>query len=157
TLFGAGKTGTYLWTAMEYVEGDSLSQVIQRIGTHGMLDWRYALRVAVHVSPALVFAHYHQIIHRDIAPPNILAQGAEQATKLGDLMRANAVEGKLATQITRPGELLGDVRYMSPERTAGGASAVDGRADVYSLGATVYALLTGRPPCEGRSMVETIL
>jgi serine/threonine protein kinase len=157
SLYGAGKTGTYLWVAMEYVEGDSLSQVIQRIGTQGVLNWHYALRVAIHVSRALVFAHYHQIIHRDIAPQNILVQRSDQVTKLGDLMMAKALEGKLAMQITRPGELLGDVRYMSPERTAGGASAVDVRADIYSLGATVYALLTGRPPCEGRSMVETIL
>src|SRR5262249_19624081 len=72
TLYGAGKTGSYLWIAMEYVDGDSLSQVIQRIGSHGMLEWQYALRVAIDVARALVFAHYHQIIHRDIAPQNIL-------------------------------------------------------------------------------------
>src|SRR5262249_7280366 len=157
TIHGAGKTGSYLWIAMEYVEGDNLSQVIQRIGSHGTLEWQYALRVAIPVARALVFAHSRQIIHRDIAPQNILVQRADQATKLGDLMMAKALEGKLAMQITRPGELLGDVRFMSPERTSGDASDVDGRSDIYSLGATVYALLTGRPPCEGRSVIETIL
>src|SRR5207248_885270 len=74
---------------------------------------------------------------------------------LGDLALAKALEGTLAEQITRPGEIIGDVRYMSPERTRGTAD-IDGRSDIYSLGATVYALLTGRPPVEGGSLVETI-
>jgi serine/threonine protein kinase len=65
------------------------------------------------------------------------------------------MEGILAKQITRPGELIGDVAYMSPERTRG-ATDVDGRADIYGLGATVYALLTGRPPFDGATLVEKI-
>src|SRR5205807_7499218 len=56
TLYGAGKAGNYCWIAMEYVDGESLTQVIQRIGAAGMLDWRNALRVAVHVARALEFA-----------------------------------------------------------------------------------------------------
>jgi len=78
-------------------------------------------------------------------------------TKLGDLMLAKALEGTMVEQITRPGELVGDVAYMSPERTRGGSAVVDGRSDIYSLGATLYALLTGRPPFEGDSLPETIL
>src|SRR5262249_205249 len=66
-----------------------------------------------------------------------------------------ALEGTMAQQITRPGELVGDVNYMSPERTRG-ISDIDGRSDIYSLGALVYALLTGRPPFEGGTLVETI-
>jgi len=67
--------------------------------------------------------------------------------KLGDLILAKAVEGTLARRVTRPGELVGEVAYMSPERTREGAN-VDCRSDIYGLGATVYALLTGRPPFE---------
>jgi serine/threonine protein kinase len=156
TLHGAGKTGPYCWIAMEFVEGESLTQVIQRIGTAGMLDWRNALRVGTHIGRALEFAEQHQIIHRNIKPGNILTQKSDQLTKLGDLMLAKALEGTLAEQITRPGELVGDVAYMSPERTRGTAGVVDCRSDIYSLGATVYALLTGRPPCEGGSLPETI-
>jgi serine/threonine-protein kinase len=155
TLYGAGKTGAYCWVAMEYIEGESLTQVIQRIGTAGMLDWRNALRVAVHVARALDFAQQQQIIHRNITPQNIMVRASDKVTKLGDLMLAKAMEGSLAQQITRPGELLGDVRYMSPERTRPNGE-VDGRSDIYSLGATVYALLTGRPPFEGESLVEVI-
>jgi serine/threonine protein kinase len=154
-LYGAGKTGPHCWISMELVEGESATQMIQRIGTAGMLDWRNGLRVAVHVARALEFAQQHAIIHRNITPQNILVQSSDKLTKLGDLMLAKALEGTLAEPITRPGEILGDVRYMSPERTRG-TTDVDGRSDIYSLGATVYALLTGRPPFEGGSLVETI-
>jgi serine/threonine protein kinase len=155
SLYAAGKTGPYCWAAMEFVEGESLTQVIHRIGTAGMLDWRHALRVAVHVTRALDYAQQHGIIHRNITPTNIMVQSSDKLTKLGDLLLAKAMEGILAAQHTRPGELVGEVSYMSPERTRSSAD-VDGRSDIYSLGATIYALLTGRPPCEGGSLLETI-
>jgi serine/threonine protein kinase len=155
-LHGAGKTGQHCWIAMEYVEGESLTQVIQRIGVAGMLDWRNALRVAVHVGRALDYAHGQQIIHRNVAPPNILVRAEDKVAKLGDLMLAKALDGVLAQQVTRPGELVGDVNYMSPERTRSSLDGVDGRSDIYSLGATAYALLTGRPPFADGSLVETI-
>lgn len=155
TLYAAGKTGPYCWAAMEYVAGENLTEVIQRIGVAGMLDWRFAFRVASQIGQALAYAHNQKIIHRNVTPKNILVDAASKAAKLGDLMKAKAMEGILAKQITRPGELIGDVAYMSPERTRG-ATDVDGRADVYGLGATVYALLTGRPPFDGTSLVEKI-
>jgi serine/threonine protein kinase len=157
TLYGAGKTSDYCWIAMEFVEGESLNQVILRIGTAGMLDWRPALRVAIHISRALKFADQHQIIHRNIKPDNILVRSSDKLTKLGDLMLAKALEGTMVEHITRPGELIGDVAYMSPERTRGGTAIVDSRSDIYSLGATLYALLTGRPPFDAGSLPETIL
>jgi serine/threonine protein kinase len=156
TLYGAGKTGQYCWIAMEYVEGESVTQVIARLGTAGMLDWKKALRIAVGVARALDYAHGQSIIHRNITPQNVLVGKTPDVTKLGDLMLAKAQEGSLAQQITRPGELLGDVRYMSPERTGATTTPVDGRSDIYSLGALIYALLSGRPPFEGTSLVETI-
>jgi serine/threonine protein kinase len=155
-LYAAGKTGPYCWVAMEYVAGENMRQVIDRIGAAGMLDWRYGFRVAVHVARALDYAHGQQIIHRNVTPTNILLEAATQTVKLGDLMLAKALEGALAQQITRPGELLGDVVYMSPERTRGASEGDDGRSDLYGLGATVYALLTGRPPFEGATLVEKV-
>ena len=94
-------------------------------------------------------------MHRNISPTNIMLRSSDKAAKLGDLMLAKALEGALAKQITKPGQLLGDIAYMSPERTRS-IGEVDSRSDIYSLGATVYALLTGRPPCEGGSLPETI-
>jgi serine/threonine-protein kinase len=154
-LYAAGKTGPYCWLAMEYVEGESLASVIPRIGTAGMLDWRYAFRVAVHIARALEAACEHDIVHRNITPANILIRASDKVAKLGDLMLAKALAGSLARQITRAGELVGDLLYLPPERTRSQAE-VDCRSDIYSLGATLYALLTGRPPFEGHSAPELI-
>jgi eukaryotic-like serine/threonine-protein kinase len=154
-ILNAGKTGPYCWIAMEYVEGESLTQVIERIGTAGMLDWRNAFRVAVHIGRGLEEAHKHQIVHRNITPANILVRTSDKLTKLGDLMLAKALEGTLAVQVTRPGQLIGELAYMAPERTRP-ADPMDTRSDIYGLGATVYALLTGRPPFEGSSMPDLI-
>jgi serine/threonine protein kinase len=155
-LFGAGRSGPYCWMAMELVEGENMTQVIQRIGIAGMLDWKYGYRVAVHLARALQYAHGQNIIHRNITPTNVLMETATKTAKLGDLMLARALEGALAQQITKPGELLGEVNYMSPERTQSDPGKVDHRSDLFSLGALVYALLTGKPPFAGSNIVETI-
>jgi serine/threonine protein kinase len=155
TVYGAGRTGPYCWVAMEYVAGENLGQVIGRLGVAGMLDWRHAYRVAVHIGRALEYAHGQQIIHRNLTPKNVLLEAPTKSAKLGDLMLAKALEGSLAQQITRPGALVGELAYMAPERTRAG-TAVDARSDLYGLGATVYALLTGRPPFEGATLVETV-
>jgi serine/threonine protein kinase len=154
-LLGAGRSGPYCWAAMQYVEGEALTQVIQRIGVAGMLDWKNAYRVAVHVGRALEYAHGQSIVHRNVTPQNILWRTADKTALLGDLMLAKALEGSLALQVTRPGELLGELAYMAPERTRGVAD-VDGRADLYGLGATVYALLTGRPPFGTAPLAEVV-
>jgi serine/threonine protein kinase len=94
-------------------------------------------------------------VHRNVTPTNILLQATDKVHKLGDVMLAKALEGSLAEQITRTGELVGDLAFMSPERTRG-LTDLDQRSDLYGLGATLYALLTGRPPFEGTTMIEQI-
>ena len=154
-LYGAGRKGKSCWWAMEYVEGERLTKVIERIGTDSMLDWKFALRVAIQVAQALEAAHLQQIIHRNVMPENIMIRKSDRAAKLGDMMLAKALVGVKVKAITRPGELVGDLKYMAPERTREEAE-VDTRSDVYGLGATLYTLLTGRPPFAGKSLVETI-
>jgi serine/threonine protein kinase len=154
-LYAAGKNGPYCWAAMEFVDGESLARVIQRIGVAGMLDWRDALRVAMHVGRALETAYRHKIIHRNVTPENILQRKSDKAVKLGDLILAKALEGTQARQITQDGKLVGDLPYLAPERTYDRTS-VDHRADQYALGATVYALLTGRTPFKARTPLELI-
>jgi serine/threonine protein kinase len=154
-LYGAGKTGAYCWVAMEYIAGENMQQVIERIGVAGMLDWRYGFKVLVQVGRALEYAHDQSILHRNVTPTNIMLEATSKTVKMGDLVLAKALEGSLAQQITRPGELIGEVAYMSPERTRGTAD-LDGRSDLYSLGAAVYALLTGKPPFTGSTLVEKI-
>jgi serine/threonine-protein kinase len=155
-VYAAGRSGPYCWAALELVEGEALTEVIRRIGVAGMLDWKYAFRVGVHIGRALEAARDQGIIHRDVSPSNILVRSADKVAKLGDLMLAKAVEGSLAQQVTKPGEVVGDVNYMSPERTRGQSELVDHRSDLFSLGATCYALLSGKPPFAGATLVETI-
>jgi serine/threonine protein kinase len=155
TVLGAGRAASQCWIAMEYVEGESLTQVVQRAGAGGKLDWRPALRVGVHLARALEYAHGRQILHRNVAPMNVLLAKHGRLTKLGDLVFAKAVEGDLAVDLTEAGELLSDVNYLAPERTLPSAT-IDERSDLFSLGSTLYAVLTGRPPFAAATMIDTI-
>jgi serine/threonine protein kinase len=157
TVYGAGKTGPHCWIAMEYVPGENLAAVIGRIDKAGALDWRHVLRLMIYLARALDYAHQKHIIHRNVTPTNILIGNNPAETKLADLMLAKALEGDQAVEITRAGEILGDIPFMSPERTAGGAMEVDTRSDLYSLGATAYAMLTGMPPFSGETVTELVL
>jgi serine/threonine protein kinase len=154
-LYAAGKTGGYCWLAMEFLAGENMMQVIERIGVAGMLDWRYSYKVAVHVARALAYAHAKQIIHRSVTPKNILLETPTKTVKLGNLMLAKALEGEMAKQVSRAGEVVGDLSYVSPEGTRG-SEQCDARSDLYGLGATLYALLTGRPPFPGQTLAEQI-
>ena len=154
-VHGAGKQGNTCWFAMEYVDGEPLTKLIEKFGTLKMLDWRFALTVGVHIAQALEAAHEKHIIHRNVAPESILIRTKDKVAKLGDMMLAKAMEGIKAKQITKPGELVGNIAFMAPERTRSDVE-VDTRADIYGLGATLYALLTGKPPFEGKNLVETI-
>ena len=155
SLYGAGKQGPYCWAAMEFVDGESLDKVIQRIGTAGMLNWKETFNVAVHSGRALQAAFEHKIVHRNLTPTSLLRRSSDQVTKLADLMLAKATEGALARQVTSPGQLVGEVPYMSPERTRQEAE-IDCRSDIYELGATLYALLTGRPPFDGDTLPQLV-
>jgi pSer/pThr/pTyr-binding forkhead associated (FHA) protein len=152
---GAGKTNDVCWIAMEYVEGESLAKVIQRAGPANMVDWRFTLGVGVHIARALDAAHRHHIIHRNITPSNILIRKSDTVAKLNDLILAKATEDDSNAKVTAPGELLSDLNYTPPERTRQNA-ALDARSDIYSLGATLYTLLTARPPFVGNSLSETV-
>jgi len=154
-LYNAGITGPYCWAAMEFVEGENLSQLIDRIGIEGMLDWKKVWNVAMNIGQALQTGFTNQVIHRNVTPMNILRRSSDEVCLLGDFMLAKAIDGKLAQQVTQPGEIVGDLPYMAPERTMPEAD-VDTRSDLYGLGATCYALLTGKPPASGKSLPETI-
>jgi serine/threonine protein kinase len=155
-LLSAGKTGPYCWAAMELIDGESLSDVIERIGIEGMLDWKHVWRVAFHIGRALQEAESRKIIHRNVTPKNILQRKSDKVCLLGDLMLAKALEGAQAHAVTQPGQFVGDAPYLSPERTRDDV-AVDHRSDLYGLGATCYAMLTGKPPAQGNNLSELIL
>ena len=154
-LYNAGKNGPYCWSAMEFVDGDNLASEIENIGIEGMMDWKEVWRVAVDIGQALNAGFEHKIIHRNVTPTNIIRRTSDRVCLLGDFMLAKALDGTLAQQVTQPGQILGDVPYLAPEHTKADAH-VDTRSDLYGLGATCYALLTGRPPISGDTITEMI-
>ena len=153
-LYDSGQDEGLCWTASEFVDGENAAQLIHRIGIAGMLDWRQTLKIGLHIARALEFAAQHQIVHRKITPRSILVRRADGVAKLGGLGLVRSVDDDSAAKVTRAGEIVGDLGYCSPEQSLG--LHVDARSDLYNLGAALYALLTGRPPCEGRNFIETL-
>lgn len=154
-IYGAGKRGPFCWFAMKYIDGESLSEVIEKIGITGMLKWEDVWRVAIDIARALKAGFKHQIIHRNLTPNNIIRRHGDRTSFLGDFILAKAVHDTISQEITRPGQLIGDLAYMAPERTRENG-VVDTRSDLYGLGATCYALLTGQPPASGDTLPEII-
>jgi len=152
-LHSAGKQGSTCWYAMEYVEGEPLARVIERIGTRKVPDWRFTLGLGVQIARALETAHAKHVVHGNVAPESILIRAKDKVAKLGDMMLAKVFERIKAKQTDRPGEPVGNVAYLAPERTRSDVEP-DTRADIYGLGATLYALLTGKPPFQGKTLVE---
>ncbi|MCX6897244.1 MAG: SUMF1/EgtB/PvdO family nonheme iron enzyme [Verrucomicrobia bacterium] len=143
-VFAAGESDGSHYIAMEFVEGETLRH---RIENHGRLEPREAIAIAVYVAQALQYAwNKSRLIHRDIKPDNIyLSQTGE--VKVGDLGLAKNV-GQATAGMTATGMMMGSPHYISPEQ-ASAKKDIDFRADIYSLGCTLYHMLTGRPPYEG--------
>lgn len=154
-ILAAGQRGNYGWMAMDYIPGQNLAEVIRQIGTVGMLDWRMALRVMFDVADALETLHTRHIVHRHITPRSILWRTSDKSAHLADIVLSKALEGEPADEITPAGQIVGDIPFVAPEQLAG-TTRGDPRSDLYSLGVTAYALLTGRPPFEHSSLPELV-
>ena len=154
-LYAAGKAGGLCFSAMELIEGDNLDKLIERMGIDGLLDWSEVWRCAIHIARALETGFLRDVIHRNVTPTNIIRRRSDKVFKLADFMLAKAMSGTLAKQITEPGQLLGELQYLPPERTVDDA-VVDSRSDIYGLGATCYALLTGKPPAQGQGLANML-
>jgi hypothetical protein len=153
-MLDAGIDNDRCYTVSEFVDGENAAELIQRIGVVGMLDWRTTLRIARDMASALQFAFESDILHRNIAPRNILIRRRDGVALLNDLLLAKSL-GDNAGKLTQPGDLAGTIVWLSPEQVGSG-QPVDHRSDLYQLGATLYALLTGRPPAEGRNPGEIV-
>ncbi|RME76212.1 MAG: serine/threonine protein kinase [Planctomycetota bacterium] len=139
-----GEAGGYRYFAMEYVDGLSLDQLIER---DGPLEEKRALRIAMQVARALAHAHGQGLVHRDVKPQNIMVADGDRV-KLCDL--GLAMTERERAEARGRGKAVGTPHYVSPEQ-ARGEQAIDIRSDIYSLGATLYHALTGAPPFEGSS------
>ncbi|HTL04976.1 MAG TPA: serine/threonine-protein kinase, partial [Gemmatimonadales bacterium] len=142
-LLAAGVAGDVLYYTMPFVEGESLRA---RLARQGELPVAEATRLLREVTDALAYAHRQGIVHRDIKPDNILlSQGHAVVTDFG-IAKALSAAGS-SSGITGTGVSIGTPSYMAPEQASG--EPVDQRADLYSLGAMGYEMLSGEPPFRG--------
>ena len=144
-LFEAGEAEGIPFYVMDFVEGESLQQHLEREGQIGL---KRALRIAAEIGDALQYAHEHGTIHRDIKPGNILLSGDHAL--LTDFGIAKKTTSDGSETLTDTGVAIGTAAYMSPEQ-ASGDKRVDARSDVYSLAAVLYEMLAGEPPFTGKT------
>lgn len=140
-VFEIGEVEGEYFIAMEYISGSSLQEILDE---KGRLSPEATLKIGIQVAKALEFAWSQRIIHRDIKPENILIS-REGGVKLTDLGLAKELKRYVSINITKTGEGIGTLHYMSPEQVEN-TRDVDQRADVYSLGATLYECFCGQPP-----------
>ncbi len=140
-LFDSGEADGFLYYVMPFVDGESLRERLKR----GAIPIHEAVRILREVVDALAHAHQHGIVHRDIKPDNVMLSGRHAVVT--DFGVAKAVSAAGTDKLTTVGVALGTPTYMAPEQ-AMGETNLDARADIYSVGALAYELLTGVPPFE---------
>lgn len=148
SVYDVGREGNIHFIVMELVDGESLSDIIQK---RAPMDYREVIRITKQIASALSVAHKHDIIHRDIKPHNIMMT-SDGTAKLGDFGIAKAISDSTMEETSK---IIGSVHYISPEQARG--AYVDERSDLYSLGIVMYEMLTGRVPFDGESPVQVAL
>ncbi|MCH8903835.1 MAG: serine/threonine protein kinase, partial [Bacteroidetes bacterium] len=143
---GVDENETYYY-AMEYVEGETLSS---RLRKEKRIGWREVIEIAVQICSALKAAHDAGFVHRDLKPSNLIFSG-DGTVKLTDFGVAQVFA---SSRLTATGGIIGTAEYMSPEQAQG--QRVTKKSDLYSLGAVMYVMLTGRPPFSGKTTLDII-
>lgn len=148
--FGEDEGLYYL--VMDLVDGISVDNLIK---ARGVFDIFEATRVVSRIARALEFAHGRGILHRDIKPANILIRHSDGEALVTDFGVAKNIQDT-GEELTKFGQMVGTPRYMSPEQVRGEIDEIDGRSDVYSLGATFYEMLVAQPPYTTKILHELI-
>jgi len=149
-LYDSGNAGGVRYYVMQYVEGESLFERLQRQRQLALDD---ALQITHDVAGALGYAHSRGVLHRDVKPENILLAGGRAL--VADFGLARAIGAADYHRLTETGVIVGTVYYMSPEQLREDRD-LDQRTDIYSLGCILYEMLTGGPPFTGRSLTEVV-
>jgi serine/threonine protein kinase len=136
------------YLVMQYVGGKSLQDRIDHSGT---LDVKEILRIGMQTASGLAAAHEQGLVHRDIKPANILLENGVERVKITDFGLARAVDDP---SLTQAGVVAGTPQYMSPEQAR--CEVIDERSDLFSLGAVIYAMATGRPPFRGDTTIGVL-
>ena len=148
-IFDVGEQNGQPYFSMGYVDGESLQSKLRE----GPLPSKEAAGIVKTVSQAIASAHDHGVIHRDLKPSNVLIDKSGNP-RVTDFGLAKQIESD--SNLTATGQVMGTPSYMPPEQASGDLAKIDARSDVYSLGAVLYALLTGRPPFQSANMIETL-
>jgi len=149
-IYEIGEWGGQPFFSMKYIPGGSLLGKVDELRTAP----RAAVAVLAKIAQAVHYAHQRGILHRDLKPANVLI-GRDGEPYVTDFGLAKKIGDGSA--LTQTGQILGTPAYMAPEQAAGGARTLTTAADVYSLGAILYQLLTGRPPFQGESVAATLI
>jgi hypothetical protein len=150
-IHAIGEDAGVPYFAMEYIEGQTLAQKLAREGKLGPVE---AIRLVRQVALGLQEAHRFQLVHRDIKPANLILS-PDGTLKVTDFGLAKRAQGPGSLHLTTTGQTLGSPLYMSPEQGRG--LEADHRSDIYSLGATFFHLLTGRPPFQAASPMDVVM
>ena len=145
-LYDSGEADGFLYYVMPFVQGESLED---RLAREKQLPLEEALGIAIEVADALGYAHEHGLVHRDIKPGNIMLAGGHALVMDFGICRALDAAG--ADRLTKTATSMGTPTYMAPEQWDEAREA-DGRADIYSLGCTIYEMLVGQPPFTGTTL-----
>lgn len=150
-VYDVGEHNGNHYYAMAYIEGPSLSKFVGPQAKK--LPPRKTAEIMEQVCRAVQYAHDRAVIHRDLKPANIMLENGE-IPRLADFGLAKNMHEEEG--LTMTGQVMGTPSYMAPEQAKGKLDEISNRTDVYSLGATIYALLAGKPPFAGGTMLETI-
>jgi serine/threonine protein kinase/Leucine-rich repeat (LRR) protein len=140
TVFEVDRHNSAYYLVMELVEGGSVADHLRELGS---FPWREATRILADACKGLAAAHAAGLIHRDLKPANLM-RTPDGTVKLADFGLARSEQSSLGGSLTDPGQRMGTPHFMSPEQCRG--ETTDQRTDLYALGATYFALLTGQPP-----------
>jgi len=162
-VYEVGEHNGQPWFSMQFIEGITLSERLMG----GPMTPREAVALLIPIVEAIGAAHRAGVLHRDLKPSNILiaADGTPFVTDFGLAKRVNVEKKSLSSGrfgsdlhgLTQSGAILGTPAWMSPEQAAGQTDSIDVATDIYSLGAILFAMLTGRPPFQAASPLDTVL